>query len=160
PRGRWCRCRHVRAPFAGVTPGTNPSRKAASGIPTGYPRCHTAQMSALQRMKPITAAKRLGIYLPAAPEEFQAAWLTREELAALESDPPEWLRVLRRQGPHPRPVVAGRRGVSSAGPARAGADEAGTTAESEAPRAAPPAGVPEEGRGGAPGRGAGGRGGG
>lgn len=81
-------------------------------------------MSALQRMKPITAAKRLGIYLPAAPEEFQAAWLTREELAALESDPPEWLRVLRREG----------------------ADEAMTTAEIDALRADPPSWLQEERR--------------
>jgi len=103
-------------------------------------------MSALQRMKPITAAKRLGIYLPAAPEEFQAAWLTREELAALESDPPEWLRVLRREGPHPRPVVAGRLGVSIAGLVRAGADEAMTTAEIDALRADPPSWLQEERR--------------
>src|SRR5690625_6034541 len=103
-------------------------------------------MSALQRMKPITAAKRLGIYLPAAPEEFQAAWLTREELAALESDPPEWLRELRREGPHPRPVVAGRLGVTIAGLVRAAADEAKTTAENDALRADPPPWLQDERR--------------
>ncbi len=103
-------------------------------------------MSAEQRMKPITAAKKLGIYLPAAPEEFQAAWLTREQLAELESSPPEWLQVLRREGPHPRPVVAGRLGVSIAGLVRAGADEAMTTAEIDALRAEPPHWLQEERR--------------
>lgn len=94
--------------------------------------------SADQRMKPITAAKKLGIYLPAAPEEFQTAWLTRGELAELERHPPEWLHTLRREGPHPRPVVAGRLGVSIAGLIRAGADEALTTAEIDALREDPP----------------------
>ncbi|WP_022917142.1 DUF5997 family protein [Ruania albidiflava] len=95
-------------------------------------------MSVQQRMKPITAARKLGIYLPAAPEEFQAAWMTREELADLDRNPPQWLRTLRRDGPHPRPVVAGRLGVSIAGLARSGADEAMTTAQIDALRADPP----------------------
>ncbi len=34
-----------------------------------------------QAMKPATAAKKLGIYLPATPEEFRAGGITREELA-------------------------------------------------------------------------------
>ena len=94
--------------------------------------------SAEQRMKPITAAKKLGIHLPSAPEEFQTSWLTRGQLADLERHPPEWLHTLRREGPHPRPVVAGRLGVSIAGLIRAGADEALTTAEIDALRAEPP----------------------
>ena len=100
--------------------------------------------SAGQRMKPITAAKKLGIYLPAAPEEFQTAWLTRGELADLERHPPEWLHTLRREGPHPRPVVAGRLGVSIAGLIRSGADEAMTTAEIDALRADPPMWLEQE----------------
>lgn len=103
-------------------------------------------MSVQQRMKPITAARKLGIYLPAAPEEFQATWLTREELADLDRDPPEWLQTLRREGPHPRPVVAGRLGVSIAGLVRSGADEAMTTAAIDALRADPPQWLQQERR--------------
>ena len=33
-------------------------------------------------MKPATAAKKLGVYLPATPEEFQSATLTRDEVDA------------------------------------------------------------------------------
>ena len=102
--------------------------------------------SADQKMKPITAAKKLGIYLPAAPEEFQTAWLTRAQLADLETHPPEWLHTLRREGPHPRPVVAGRLGVSIAGLIRAGADEALTTAEIDALRDDPPTWLEQERR--------------
>lgn len=90
-----------------------------------------------QLLKPINAAKRLGIYLPATPPEFQAQGITRGELAALEADPPEWLVELRRNGPHPRPVVAGRLGVSISGLARAGVTEALTTAQIDALRADP-----------------------
>ncbi|MDR2703918.1 MAG: DUF5997 family protein, partial [Cellulomonadaceae bacterium] len=36
-----------------------------------------------QALKPINAAKRLGIYLPAAPAEFQTEHITRGELAQL-----------------------------------------------------------------------------
>ncbi len=68
-----------------------------------------------QSMKPATAAKKLGIYLPAAPAEFQSRDVTRDELDAMQSDPPEWLRELRAHGPHPRPVVAARLGISIAG---------------------------------------------
>ena len=34
-----------------------------------------------QSMKPATAAKKLGVYLPAAPAEFQEGMITREQLA-------------------------------------------------------------------------------
>jgi hypothetical protein len=71
-------------------------------------------------MKPETAAKKLGILLSATPEEFQAQPVSRSELAALQENPPEWLTELRRSGPHPRPVVAAKLGVSVAGLARAG----------------------------------------
>ena len=62
-----------------------------------------------QSMKAATAAKKLGVYLPATPEDFQQRLITREELDALQADPPQWLADLRREGPHPRPVVAARR---------------------------------------------------
>ncbi|GAA4555070.1 DUF5997 family protein [Pseudonocardia xishanensis] len=80
-------------------------------------------------MKPATAAKKLGVYLDATPEEFRAGVVTRDELDALQADPPEWLRDLRRDGPHPRQVVADRLGVSISGLARAEITEPLTTAQ-------------------------------
>ncbi|WP_345424639.1 DUF5997 family protein [Pseudonocardia xishanensis] len=82
-----------------------------------------------QTMKPATAAKKLGVYLDATPEEFRAGVVTRDELDALQADPPEWLRDLRRDGPHPRQVVADRLGVSISGLARAEITEPLTTAQ-------------------------------
>lgn len=89
-------------------------------------------------MKPATAAKKLGVYLPATPEDFRAGGITREQLDELQHDPPEWLTQLRRHGPHPRPVVAGRLGVSISGLARGGIDEALTTEQIDALRDDPP----------------------
>ncbi|MDI5966031.1 DUF5997 family protein [Streptantibioticus silvisoli] len=80
-----------------------------------------------QTMKPATAAKKLGVYLQATPAEFQEGVVSRDELNALQSDPPEWLRALRQHGPHPRPVVAARLGVSISGLARGGVTDALTT---------------------------------
>lgn len=77
-----------------------------------------------QTMKPTTAAAKLGIYLPAAPEEFQTTPITRDELDALRDDPPQWLVDLRRNGPFPRDVVAQKLGVSKSGLARGGLTEA------------------------------------
>jgi hypothetical protein len=85
-----------------------------------------------QTMKPATAAKKLGVYLPATPAEFQEGVVSRDELNALQTDPPGWLRDLRRDGPHPRPVVAQRLGVSIAGLARGGITEALTTEQIDA----------------------------
>lgn len=85
-----------------------------------------------QTMKPATAAKKLGVYLEATPAEFQEGVVSRAELAALQSDPPEWLQELRRNGPHPRPVVAAKLGVSISGLARGGVTEALTTEQIEA----------------------------
>lgn len=87
-----------------------------------------------QTMKPATAAKKLDVYLPATPAEFQEGVVSREELNGLQADPPEWLRDLRRNGPHPRSVVAARLGVSISGLARAGVTEALTTDEIDAIR--------------------------
>jgi len=78
-------------------------------------------------MKPATAAKKLDVYLPATPAEFQASAITRAELTALQSDPPQWLVDLRKNGPHPKNLVAAKLGVSIAGLARGGITEALTT---------------------------------
>jgi hypothetical protein len=91
-----------------------------------------------QTMKPATAAKKLGIHLPAAPAEFQEGVVSRDELNALRADPPAWLRELRSHGPHPRQVAAVRLGVSIAGLARGGVDEALTTEQIDALKADPP----------------------
>ena len=91
-----------------------------------------------QTMKPATAAKKLDVYLPATPAQFQEGVVSRDELNALQADPPEWLRELRRTGPHPRSVVAARLGVSISGLARAGITEALTTDDIEAIRAENP----------------------
>ncbi|MFJ8033626.1 DUF5997 family protein [Streptomyces sp. NPDC096032] len=85
-----------------------------------------------QTMKPATAAKKLGVYLPATPAAFQEGVVSRAELNELQADPPEWLRELRANGPHPRPVVAAKLGVSIAGLARGGVTEALTTEQIEA----------------------------
>ncbi|MGW7071080.1 DUF5997 family protein [Streptomyces sp. NPDC054855] len=85
-----------------------------------------------QTMKPATAAKKLGVYLEATPAEFQEGVVSRTELNALQTEPPEWLQELRRNGPHPRPVVASKLGVSIAGLARGGVTEALTTEQIEA----------------------------
>ena len=82
-----------------------------------------------QLLKPETAAKKLSIYLPATPAEFQATPITRDQLRALTDEPPEWLVVLRREGPHPRAEVARRLGVSNSGLARAGQPDVMTTSE-------------------------------
>jgi hypothetical protein len=85
-----------------------------------------------QSMKPATAAKKLDVYLPATPAEFQANAITRAELAALQADPPQWLKDLRKNGPHPKNLVAAKLGVSIAGLARGGVTEALTTEQIEA----------------------------
>ncbi|MCX4450154.1 DUF5997 family protein [Streptomyces sp. NPDC087866] len=85
-----------------------------------------------QTMKPATAAKKLGVYLDATPAEFQDGVVSRAELAALQADPPQWLRDLRNNGPHPRPVVASKLGVSIAGLARGGVTEPLTTEQIDA----------------------------
>ncbi|MEU9560077.1 DUF5997 family protein [Streptomyces fumanus] len=85
-----------------------------------------------QTMKPATAAKKLGVYLDATPADFRDGTVTRAELNALQADPPQWLRDLRRDGPHPRPVVAAKLGVSIAGLRRGGVTEALTTEQIEA----------------------------
>lgn len=85
-----------------------------------------------QMLKPLTAARKLGVLLQATPEDFQGRDISREELAELQTNPPEWLTELRRNGPHPRQEVARRLGVSTSGLARAGVTEPLTTAEIKA----------------------------
>ncbi|MGD7001768.1 DUF5997 family protein [Corynebacterium halotolerans] len=80
-------------------------------------------------MKPQTAAKKLGIYLPATPEEFRNGATTHAELKELQHNPPEWLTELRRTGPHPRPVVAQKLGITIAALKRNDMDQPLTTAE-------------------------------
>ncbi len=75
-------------------------------------------------MKPLTAANKLGIYLPAAPEEFQRSPITRDDLEQLRDNPPDWLVDLRRNGPFPRDVVAQKLGISRAGLGRADVSDA------------------------------------
>ena len=77
-----------------------------------------------QTMKPLTAAQKLGIHLPAAPEEFRARPITRAQLDELRADPPAWLAELRKNGPFPRDVMAQKLGISRSGLARAGITEA------------------------------------
>ncbi len=91
-----------------------------------------------QTMKPATAAKKLGIHLGAAPAEFQEGVVSRDELNALQADPPAWLRDLRSHGPHPRQVSAVKLGISIAGLARGGVTEPLTTEQIEALKADPP----------------------
>ncbi|MEV7087283.1 DUF5997 family protein [Streptomyces sp. NPDC093085] len=98
----------------------------------------TSHKTTVQTMKPATAAKKLGVYLEATPAEFQEGAVSRTELNALQSDPPEWLTALRRTGPHPRPVVAAKLGVSIAGLARGGVTDPLTTEQIDALKAENP----------------------
>jgi len=95
-------------------------------------------------MKPVTAAKKLGVYLPATPEDFQSGEITRTAFLELQANPPEWLAELRRTGPHPRPVVAQKLGVSTSGLLRGGIEEALTTADIKALLEQKPAWLVEE----------------
>ena len=97
-----------------------------------------------QTMKPATAAKKLGIHLAAAPAEFQEGVVSREELNALQADPPEWLVELRHNGPFPRPVVAAKLAVSISGLARGGVTEALTREQIDALKSADPAWLQRE----------------
>ncbi|MEU6710072.1 DUF5997 family protein [Nonomuraea sp. NPDC046802] len=97
-----------------------------------------------QTMKPETAAKKLGVLLSATPAEFQEGVVSRDELNELQTTPPAWLTDLRRNGPHPKQVVAAKLGVSISGLLRAGITEPITTAEIEALKAENPAWLERE----------------
>lgn len=83
-------------------------------------------------MKPATAAKKLDVYLPATPPEFQENAITRSELAALQADPPQWLKDLRKNGPYPKNLVAAKLGISIGALARNDVDKALTTEQIDA----------------------------
>jgi hypothetical protein len=100
---------------------------ATNDVPT-----ETSRAKKSQTMKPFTAAKKLGVHLPATPEAFQNTPLTRDEFNDLVTDPPAWLVELRRTGPHPRPEVARKLGVTISGLARGGIEDALTSDEIQA----------------------------
>ncbi|MBZ8176961.1 hypothetical protein GP475_04280 [Corynebacterium poyangense] len=83
-------------------------------------------------MKPQTAAKKLGVYLPATPEEFQNSAITHAEFRELHTNPPQWLKDLRLHGPHPRPEVARKLGITVSALKRNGMDQPLTTEEIKA----------------------------
>ncbi|MFD0883950.1 DUF5997 family protein [Streptosporangium algeriense] len=89
-------------------------------------------------MKPVTAAKKLGVPLSATPAEFQEGVISRDELNKLQSTPPAWLVDLRRNGPHTKQVIAAKLRVSVAGLLRNGITEPLTTAEIDALKAENP----------------------
>jgi len=64
--------------------------------------------------------------------------VSRDELNALQASPPEWLTDLRRNGPHPKQVVAAKLGVSISGLTRSGITQPLTTAEIDAIKAENP----------------------
>jgi hypothetical protein len=92
-----------------------------------------------QYLSPQTAAKKLGVYLAATPAEFQTDQISRDDLAALQADPPSWLVDLRKNGPHPRSEVSRRLGITNSGLTRAGVSDALTTDEIKALLDEPPA---------------------
>ncbi|MFE3454748.1 DUF5997 family protein [Nonomuraea sp. NPDC059194] len=98
----------------------------------------------IQTMKPETAAKKLGVLLAATPAEFQAGVVSRDELNELQATPPAWLADLRRNGPHPKQVVAAKLGISTSGLTRGGITEPLTTAEIDALKAENPAWLERE----------------
>ena len=106
-----------------------------------------------QLLSPATAAKKLELYLPATPPEFQQTPISRTALAELQANPPEWLVTLRREGPHPRSVVSARLGVSNSALARGGVSDVMTTAEIAALLAEMPEWLVEEREKRAPGSG-------
>lgn len=100
------------------------------GRPGGSP--YAWPMPKPQTMKPQTAANKLGVLLGETPPEFQAGVVSRDELNALQADPPQWLSDLRRNGPHTRQETARRLGISGSGLVRAGVGEHLTTAQIKA----------------------------
>lgn len=97
-----------------------------------------------QTMKPATAAKKLGVLLSATPAEFQEGVVSRSELNELQATPPTWLADLRRNGPHPKQVVAAKLGISISGLTRGGIADSLTTAEIDALKAENPAWLEHE----------------
>lgn len=106
---------------------------------TGYPRRHDlVQAEDRPDDEARDRGQEAGVLLAATPEEFRAGVVSRDELNALQSAPPSWLADLRRNGPHPKQVVAAKLGVSISGLARGGITEPLTTAEIEQLKAEQP----------------------
>ncbi|WP_282779810.1 MULTISPECIES: DUF5997 family protein [unclassified Nocardia] len=82
-----------------------------------------------QLMKPLTAADKLGVYLPATPEEFRGTPISRAQLDELRENPPQWLTDLRANGPFPRDITARKLGITNSGLSRAEVADALTAAE-------------------------------
>ncbi|WP_306362438.1 DUF5997 family protein [Nocardia sp. CC227C] len=82
-----------------------------------------------QLMKPLTAANKLGVYLPATPEEFRGTPISRAQLDELRENPPQWLTELRANGPFPRDITARKLGITNSGLSRAAVSDALTAAE-------------------------------
>ena len=132
---------HAEEKTTNPNEGAQPSQRAVSGESSTPAEeedpARTGSSSTSRRpagsggplMKPITAAKKLGVYLPATPEDFQSAGLTHEQFVQLQQDPPEWLEELRRHGPHPRPEVARKLGVTITALKKNGMDKPFTTEE-------------------------------
>ena len=99
-----------------------------------------------QTLKPLTAAQKLGVHLPATPAEFQSSRFTRDEVERLRADPPLWLVELHRRGPFPRDVVAQKLRISRSGLARAGVPDAMDADQIGALLADPPPWLLEERR--------------
>lgn len=120
-----------------VMAGTQVRAMRPGWLPGRYPD-PVSKPKKSQVMKPATAALKLDVYLPATPREFQDGLVSREELDEIQRNPPQWLADLRREGPHPRNVVAARLRVSNSGLARGGITEPLTTAQIAALVADPP----------------------
>lgn len=116
------------------------SGRIARDVESGWDRYAYPMSSkaSSQSMTPATAAKKLGIHLPATPPDFQNSPTNRAEFNELQSNPPQWLVDLRLHGPHPRPVVARKLNISISGLARGGVTEALTTADITALLESPP----------------------
>lgn len=102
-----------------------------------YP-CPVTKPKKPQLLKPSTVAQKLDVYLAAMPQEYQERFITREEFDELRRNPPQWLVDLRRNGPHPRSVIAARLRVSNSALMRAGLTEALTTEQISALLEDPP----------------------
>ena len=106
---------------ASPLPAVIQAYRDGSGIP--YAAYGADTIEGIAEMNRPLFLNQLGTeWLPAIPDVH----------ARLQADPPAWLQELRRNGPHPRPVVAAKLGVSIAGLARAGVTEALTTEQIEA----------------------------
>lgn len=108
------------------TDGATPSAEEVTSSTAAAAPAHS------NKMKPLTAAKKLGIYLPATPPEFQANPLSHGEFVELQKNPPQWLLDLRRNGPHPRPEVARKLGITITALKNNNLDQPLTTADIKA----------------------------